>query len=123
MAERERRVALIMAASKGLGRGSAEALARAGFNLVVCSRSAESIEAAAEDFRALGAEVEAVAADVADESQLAAVFKRADERFGRLDVVVVNAGGPPPGSFMQTTDDQWAIAFNLTLMSSVRAMR
>ncbi len=64
-----------------------------------------------------------MAADVADANDLAAVFARADERFGRLDALVVNAGGPPPGSFTATTDAQWETGFKLTLMSAVRAMR
>jgi len=123
MAEHIRRVGLVMAASKGLGRGSAEALAAAGFDLVLCSRSAESIEATASSLRAGGAEVEAVVADVARANDLVKVFERADARFGRLDALVVNAGGPPPGSFTSATDAQWETAFNLTLMSAVRAMR
>jgi len=123
MAGLDKRVALIMAASKGLGRVSAEALARSGFNLVICSRLAASIQSAASTFQELGAEVEAVVADVANAGDLARVFERADARFGRLDVLVANAGGPPPGAFTAATDVQWETAFNLTLMSAVRAMR
>ena len=123
MARTDNRVALVMAASKGLGRGGAEALARDGFDLVVCSRSVQSIESAASALRAEGAEVEAVVADVANADELAVVFERADARFGRLDALVVNAGGPPPGAFMASNDAQWETAFNLTLMSAIRAMR
>ncbi len=123
MSESGGRVALVMAASKGLGRASADALAAAGFDLVVCSRSAESIEATASSLRTRGAEVEAVVADVAQASDLGVVFERADARFGRLDALVVNAGGPPPGTFLSATDAAWDTAFNLTLMSAVRAMR
>lgn len=123
MSESGRRVALVMAASRGLGRGSAEALATAGFNLVVCSRSPGAVETTASSLRAVGAEVEAVVADVAQPSHLLDVFERADARFGRLDALVANAGGPPPGSFTSASDDDWETAFNLTLMSAVRAMR
>src|SRR5947209_20191250 len=123
MSESRRRVALVMAASRGLGRGSAEALAAAGFGLVICSRSAASVEATASSLEGRGATVEAVTADVADTHDLATVFERADMRFGRLDVLVVNAGGPPPGTFTSATDADWETAFNLTLMSAVRAMR
>lgn len=119
----DKRVALVMAASKGLGYAGAAALAQAGLDLVVCSRSADAIDTAAEAFRTLGARVEAVPADVADADDLAGVFERADARFGRLDALVVNAGGPPPGTFLAATEAQWATAFNLTLMSAVRAMR
>ena len=73
--------------------------------------------------RGSGVEVEAVAADVAQAGDLERVFQRADTRFGRLDVLIVNAGGPPPGAFTAVSDAQWETAFNLTLMSAVRAMR
>lgn len=116
-------VALVMAASKGLGRGCAEALARAGFRLLICSRDPHSLEEAASALRASGAEVVNVPADVSRPSDLEAVFEAADRSFGRLDVLVANAGGPPPGSFMEPSDDQWQLAFQLTLMSAVRAMR
>ncbi|HEX6508518.1 MAG TPA: SDR family oxidoreductase [Chloroflexota bacterium] len=123
MVRTERRVALVMAASKGLGRGSAEALAKEGFDLVLCSRSAEALEITAQALRERGSQVEPVVADVARPEELAPVFARADDRFGRLDVLVANAGGPPPGTFISLADEQWYVAFELTLMSAVRAMR
>lgn len=119
----ETRVALVMAASKGLGRGSAEALARAGCRLVVCSRSEESLAGVAATARGLGVRVEVVVADVSQADQIEHVFERADSAFGRLDVLVANAGGPPPGAFMTADDAAWDTAYQLTLMSAVRAMR
>jgi 3-oxoacyl-[acyl-carrier protein] reductase len=118
-----RRVALVMAASKGLGGGSAEALAQSGHALVICSRNREDLEEAAARYRTHGVPVEAVPTDVGKAEEIEAVFRRADETFGRLDVLVANAGGPPPGSFMDVTEEQWQIAYQLTLMSAVRAMR
>lgn len=123
MTDTEQRVALVMAASKGIGFASAEALAEGGHDLVICSRSAESVEAARQRLAATGRQVEAVRADVSRPDELEAVFEAADRRFGRLDVLVANAGGPPPGPFTRVTDEQWELAFQLTFMSAVRAMR
>jgi 3-oxoacyl-[acyl-carrier protein] reductase len=117
------RVALIMAASKGLGRGAATALARSGHALVICSRNEQEIDATAADLSQHNVPIEAVPADVSKLTDLEQLFAHADRTFGRLDVLVVNAGGPPPGSFLEATEEQWQLAFELTLMSAVRAMR
>src|SRR5579884_959335 len=117
------RVALVMAASKGLGYGCADAFAERGYSLVVCSRNAAELDTAAEKLRARGTTVEAVPADVSKSGDIERVFARARERFGHVDVLVCNAGGPPPGSFLQVSDDQWQAAFELTHMSAVRSMR
>ncbi|MGH2443843.1 MAG: SDR family oxidoreductase, partial [Chloroflexota bacterium] len=105
------------------GLGSATCLARAGFRLVICARSPDTLSSAAGGLRELGAEVEAVPADVSDRGQLESVFASADRVFGRLDVLVANSGGPPPGGFMEVDDDRWEGTFRLTLMSAIRAMR
>ena len=118
-----KRVALVMAASDGLGRASADALARSGHRLAVCARRAEKVEEAAAALRALGAEAIGIPADVSRADDLERVFAATDGAYGRLDVLVTNAGGPPPGGLLQTTDLQWTAAFELTLMSAVRAMR
>lgn len=118
-----RRVALVTAASQGLGLASAEALAAAGHDLVVCARDRERLEAAAGRLRAHGVEVAATPVDVADARALEGLFGLVDERFGRLDVLVANAGGPPPGTFADLDDDAWQRGFELTLMSAVRSLR
>ena len=125
MTESGARVALVMGASQGLGRGCAEALLDAGHDLALCGSNKERIDAAAEGLRARrhGAAVEAAVADVSEPDALEALFARVDERFGRLDVLVANAGGPPPGDFMDVDDDGWRHGFELTLMSAVRALR
>ena len=119
----EGRVAIVMAASKGLGRGCAEALARTGHHLVLCARNSDGLGEVVSAVEALGVEAEGVTADVALPADLDRLFKRADERFGRLDVLVANAGGPPTGAFEVVSEAQWDIAYQLTLMSAVRAMR
>ena len=86
--------ALVCAASKGLGRGCAEALAEAGVDLVINARGAEALEATAAHIRATyGVQVTAVAADITTEAGRAAVLAAA----GEVDILVTNAGGPPPG--------------------------
>lgn len=122
-AEPHQRVALVMAASKGLGLASAEALAANGHRLVLCARRAGELHTAADRLRGVGAEVAAVPADVSREADLHAVFAAATERYGGVDVLVTNAGGPPPGHFLQLSDDQWHDAFELTFMSAVRMIR
>ena len=117
------RVALVMAASRGLGRACAEALARGGHRLVVCARNPDGVDETVAALGAIGAEAVGVQADVALPQELEAVFQKADKAFGRLDVLVANAGGPPPGGFMDASDHQWQLAFELTLMSAVRATR
>lgn len=117
------RVAVVMAASKGLGRASAEALADAGLALVVCARGEESLVEAAEALRARGVPVTPVVADLSEAADVQRVVATAVESYGRLDVLVVNAGGPPPGTFRATDDEAWSRGFLLTQMSAVRAIR
>lgn len=116
-------VAVVTAASKGLGRACAEALVAAGYRVVICARQAATVEEAVSELRALGAEAVGLTADVTSLADLEGVFDAADLSFGRLDVLVANAGGPPPGDFLTVTDQQWHTAYELTLMSAVRAMR
>ena len=117
------RVALVMAASKGLGRGCAEALGSAGYRLMLCARNQAGLDDVVASLRARNVEAAGVTADVSETSELERVFKAVDDTYGRLHVLVANAGGPPPGTFLRVTEEQWVTAFNLTLMSAVRAMQ
>ncbi|MGH3665291.1 MAG: SDR family oxidoreductase [Egibacteraceae bacterium] len=117
------RAALVLAASKGIGRGCAEELARAGFRVAVCARTTDGVERAVDALKTLGAEAIGVTADVSDPAQLESAFAAVDVAFGRLDVLLANAGGPPPGEFMALDDDAWRTAYELTLMSAVRSIR
>jgi 3-oxoacyl-[acyl-carrier protein] reductase len=111
------RRALVTAASKGLGRACAEALAAEGAHMFISSRDRASIEAAG---AALGAAGWA-AADVSKEPE--SVVEQAREKLGGLDILVVNAGGPAPGTFQATPLESWEAAFHLTLMSAVRLVK
>jgi 3-oxoacyl-[acyl-carrier protein] reductase len=119
----ERRVAVVLAASKGLGRACAEVLAARGWDLVVCSRTSDGVRDTVEALTASGVRAEGVEADVSRTEDIERVFARADEAFGRVDALVCNAGGPPPGDFLSLDDDAWARGYELTLMSAVRALR
>lgn len=117
------RTAFVMAAGKGLGRGAAEALGRDGCAVAVCGRSAGGLEDVMSALQQAGTAAHRVVADVSRAAELEQAFVSVDAAFGRLDVLVANAGGPPPGSFLEADDEAWRAGFELTLMSAVRAMR
>jgi 3-oxoacyl-[acyl-carrier protein] reductase len=117
------RAAVVAAASKGLGRGSALALAAEGCNLVVNARNQESLSNTADECRALGVEVVEVAGDMADEALPAQLVAAAVERFGRLDIAVANAGGPPAGRSLDVDDEMIRAAVETNLLASIRLVR
>ncbi|MQB02098.1 MAG: SDR family oxidoreductase [Actinobacteria bacterium] len=118
----DQRVALVLAASRGLGRGSAEALARSGCRIVLCARGKEELEETAKGIRSLGAMVATKLVDVRSNDDIASAVEHAHEVFGGLDALVCNAGGPPPGDFASVSEEDWRTGFELTLMSVVRAV-
>ncbi|HUF31882.1 MAG TPA: SDR family oxidoreductase [Acidimicrobiales bacterium] len=119
----EGRVALVTASSKGLGRASAEALAADGARMVICARGREALDETASAITAAGGEVLPIVADVTDPAVPAELVAAAVERWGRLDIVVGNAGGPPPGAALDVDDDALGAAINANLLTSVRLVR
>lgn len=118
------KTALVTAASRGLGRAIAEALAAEGTSLVICARGEDTLEeTGAAIAKATGAEVEMVAADVATEEGIARAWQHARDRFGRVDILVTNAGGPPSGPFESHEWAVWQQAVELTLRSAVELTR
>jgi 3-oxoacyl-[acyl-carrier protein] reductase len=118
------RVALVTAASKGLGRATATQLAAEGARVMISSRGEEQLATtAAEITEATGARVEFCAADVSDAADLARLVAETERRLGGVDVLVNNAGGPRPGGFDALDDAAWLEAFELNLMSTVRLIR
>jgi 3-oxoacyl-[acyl-carrier protein] reductase len=113
-------VAIVTASSKGLGRATAVQLAREGTKVVICARGEEALYATRDEITALGGQVLAVAADVAAPETPQVLVDAALERFARLDILVANAGGPPPGEFLAFEEQDWDAAIQLTLMSFVR---
>jgi 3-oxoacyl-[acyl-carrier protein] reductase len=118
------RVALVTAASRGIGRGIAEALAAEGVRLVIASRDQAAISRTADEIaHAYQAEVVPVAADVSSADAAGRLVRTAAERFGGLDILVNNSGGPPGGRFTDFDDAAWQSAFDLLLLSVVRMVR
>lgn len=113
------RRALVTAASKGLGRASAEELIKEGAKVYIASRDAKTIEDTARAIHATGWS----AADVSKPGQVETLVEAATNRLGGLDILVVNAGGPPPGTFQTTPLESWEAGFHLTLMSAVRLVK
>ncbi len=113
------RRALVTAASRGLGRACAEALIGEGAEVFLSSRDEASIASTAKQIKAAGW----MAADVSKPGEPEAIVKAALRKMPGLDVLVVNAGGPPPGTFQSTPLELWEAAFQLTLMSAVRLIR
>jgi 3-oxoacyl-[acyl-carrier protein] reductase len=114
------KVALVAAASKGLGRAVADELAAEGCKVVICARNRSDLEAAAAEMaKRNGADVFPVVADVSTSAGVRSLHESAVQKFGPLDIIVTNAGGPPSGKFEDIPLDEWERAFHLTLMSSV----
>lgn len=120
----EGRVALVAASSKGLGRAVAEELAEEGCDLILCARSPGPLEEARSAIAdASGRRVVARPTDVSDEDQVRELIDLALETFGRVDILVTNGGGPPPGSFQDHGLDAWRKGSAVTLESVVSLIR
>ncbi|SEA54538.1 SDR family oxidoreductase [Paraburkholderia sartisoli] len=114
------RTALVCAASKGLGRGCAEALAAEGVNVVIVARTVETLEVTAAAIRAAtGVDVKAVACDITTPEGRAAALAACPQP----DILVNNAGGPPPGDFRQFTHDDWIRALESNMLTPIELMR
>lgn len=118
------RIALVTAASKGLGRASALALAREGCDLAICSRDEAAVSAAAEAIRQeTGRRVLAMAADMSRADDIQRLIAATMAEYGGVDVLVSNTGGPAPGQFQDFDDQAWQGAFESLLLSAVRLTR
>ncbi len=118
------KTALVTASSKGLGKAVAWGLAAEGARVTICARGEESLRAtAAEIEAATGSQVLAVVADVTAPADIQRLVDETLTHFGGLDVLVTNAGGPPPGLFPDFDDEDWHKALELNLMSVVRLCR
>src|SRR5262245_42255260 len=118
------KAALVMAASKGMGKACALGLAEEGARVAMCARGQGALEAAATEVKAkTGAEVLALTADDSRYDDIRRVVERTVAAFGSVDILVANVGGPPPGPFDQVTDEQWLGAFEQVHMSTVRLIR
>ncbi|HEY0140267.1 MAG TPA: SDR family oxidoreductase [Thermoanaerobaculia bacterium] len=121
--ELQNRVAMVAASSKGLGRAIAESLANEGARLSICARSLESLESARKTIEDAGAEVLPVACDVSKADDLQRWYDATIERFGQVDILVTNTGGPPAAPFLKLTEEQWMSGIDSTLMNVIRLSR
>jgi 3-oxoacyl-[acyl-carrier protein] reductase len=118
------KVALVAGASQGMGRASALGFAREGAKVSICARGEAALsETAAMIRKETGGEVLAIVADMTKPEDIQKFVNQTAQHFGRLDIIVNNAGGPPPGEFMKFTDADWNNAFQLSLMNTVRMTR
>lgn len=118
------KAAAVMAGSEGIGRAVALALAREGADVALCARREDVARAAAKDIAAeTGRRVVPIVADVSDAHDVERFVNAAAADLRGLDVLVVNAGGPPTGRFEELPDEAWRAAHELTLMSAVRGVR
>ena len=115
------RWALVCAASKGLGKGCAKALVRDGVNVVITARGAEALQATADELRALNpaVQVRAVAGDITTAEGRAAALAAAPQ----VDILVTNAGGPPPGDFRQWDRDTWLKALDGNMLTPIELIK
>lgn len=118
------RKAIVLAASRGLGRAVAEVLASEGCELAICSRAPAAISATATDLRSrFGSNVTPLECDVSNRDSLAHFFDGALAALGGVDILVTNNGGPRPGGAASLSDSDWHEGAELLLMSVVRACR
>ncbi len=117
------RTGLVGGGATGIGRAVAEQLARSGHHVVITGRHADVLDAAAKQIHAdTGAEVDALVGDVSAPDS-ASVVEEAQRRYGSVDVLVLNAGGPPPGRVLDLTDEHWHQAFELLVTGPLRLAR
>ncbi len=116
--------ALITASSSGLGKASAKALAREGVDVLVNGRDEDRLAAAVEDIESVAAgAVASQVADITEKDDIEGLVERTVEEFGRLDHLVTSAGGPTPFGPLEADDEEWYYAYDLLVMSVVRAVR
>src|SRR6202008_4414506 len=114
------RVAIIAAASKGLGRAVAEEFAKEGGRVAICARNPDELERTAVEIkRASGAHIFRHALDVTNFEAVSSFVDAVEQKFGRIDICVTNAGGPPAKKFLDITLEEWRAAVDLTLLSTV----
>ena len=118
------KVALVTAASQGLGKASAISLANEGVKLIICSRDKAKITKTEKDIKELtGADVVSFQTDLNSSKDIDSMIKKVMEQYGRVDILVNNTGGPKAGFFDDLTDEDWISSFENTFLSVVRMTR
>ena len=118
------KVAIVGGASKGLGRACSEALAEEGARVAMCARTASDLERAADEIRdSTGTEIFTFAGDLDKEETIAELVAGTVERFGQLDIMVNNSGGPPQAHAKDSTEELWQVSANRSLFFFARMTR
>jgi 3-oxoacyl-[acyl-carrier protein] reductase len=119
------RVAMVAASSKGIGRASAISLLAEGCKVSICARTADEVDAAREEMAAAApiTEVFGSRCDVSNAEDIAAWHQATVDRFGAVDILVTNTGGPPVARFLDLTEEQWRAGIETTLFNVVRLSR
>ncbi len=115
----QEKVALIAASSKGLGKAVAIGLATEGAHVCICARNKEELEKTKNEIQQYGTEVLAFTTDLTQYNQVRNLVAKTFDYFGRVDILVTNCGGPPPGSFLDFSIENWRHAIDLNLMSTI----
>ncbi|WP_066301267.1 SDR family oxidoreductase [Bacillus sp. FJAT-29937] len=118
------KVSLVIASSQGLGKAVAERLVKEGANVMLTSRNAEKLAAVKSELDALGkGKVSYFPADITKVEDISLLVRKTREVFGKIDILINNAGGPPGGTFEMFSDQDWQNAFELNLLSYIRIIR
>lgn len=117
------KVALVTGGSRGIGQAVATRLAEEGCSVGICGRGPDDLEGAVGQLRSRGASVFGTTADVAVPGEVERFADQAAQHFGRIDLVVANAGGAVGGAFLESTSEDWASTFELNVLHATRAIR
>lgn len=118
------KVAFVCASSKGLGKACALELAKEGAHVVISGRDEKELQESKKQIQSLAdSEVDYVVCDITKKEDIEKSIKYTVEKFGKVDILINNAGGPPSGNFEKFSDDDWYKAFDLNLLSYVRFIR
>ena len=117
------KVAIIGGSSKGLGKACAVALAKEGVNIVLCARHEETLQRTKTEIELLGVEVLALSVDMASAEDNQRIIDETIRKFGRIDILVNNSGGPKPGTFREVTSDDLDDAYRSVLKYNIRMIQ
>lgn len=117
------KVAIVGGSSKGLGKASAVSLAKEGVNIVLCARNEKALEKTKEDIESLGVEVLALRVDMSKEEDNQRIVKETIDKFGRIDILVNNSGGPAPGSFRDFSIEDFDQAYYSVLRYNISMIK
>ena len=117
------KVAIVGGSSKGLGKASAVSLAKEGVNIVLCARNEDDLEKTKRDIKSLGVEVLALRVDMTKEEDNELIVKKTIDKFGRIDILVNNSGGPAPGSFRDFSIEDFDQAYNSVLRYNIKMIK